>query len=103
MLDVQMSQINYHAVMPSDVGHTDASNGQRDEGCTCRTTPMRREMGGYSWRFTVDPHWKAFIERLLTLDLVGEARASAERLSDAAFATRKDGSRTATPSTQRCG
>ena len=50
---------------------------------------MRRETGGYSWRLRWTRHWKVFIERLLTLDLEGEARASAERLSDVAFATRK--------------
>ena len=88
MLDVQMSLINYHAVMHLMSGIPTPRTGNEMK----LHVPYNSYEARDGWIFlavTVDPHWKAFIERLLTLDLEDEARASAERLSDAAFATRK--------------
>ena len=89
MLDVQMSLINYHALMHLMSGIPTPRTGNEMQ----LHVPYNAYRATDGWIFiavTVDPHWKALVEKVNSLEvgLEGAARAAAESLTDGAFASR---------------
>ncbi len=89
MLDVQMSLINYHAVMHLMSGIPTPRTGNEMK----LHVPYNAYRATDGWVFiavTVDPHWRAFVETLNAPEtgLQGAAREAAESLKDEALVTR---------------
>ena len=89
MLDVQMSLINYHAVMHLMSGIPTPRTGNEMQ----LHVPYNAYRATDGWVFvavTVDPHWKAFVEKLNAPDtgLEGAALEAAASLQDEELATR---------------
>ena len=89
MLDVQMSLINYHAVMHLMSGIPTPRTGNEMQ----LHVPYNAYRATDGWVFiavTIDPHWKAFVEALNTpeVGLEGTAREAAASLQDDALVTR---------------
>ncbi|MCY4581390.1 MAG: CoA transferase [Chloroflexi bacterium] len=89
MLDVQMSLINYHAVMHLMSGIPTPRTGNELQ----LHVPYNSYRATDGWVFiavTVDPHWKTFIETLNAprSGLEGAAREAAASLLDEALTTR---------------
>ncbi len=89
MLDVQMSLINYHAVMHLMSGIPTPRTGNQMQ----LHVPYNAYRATDGWIFiavSVDPHWKALVEKVNSpeVGLEGAARAAAESLTDGAFANR---------------
>lgn len=89
MLDVQMSLINYHAVMHLMSGIPTPRTGNEMQ----LHVPYNAYRATDGWVFvavTTDPHWQAFVEKLNAPDtgLEGASRESAASLQDEALVTR---------------
>ena len=89
MLDIQMSLINYHAVMHLMSGIPTPRTGNEMQ----LHVPYNAYRTTDGWIFiavTTDPHWKVFIETLDAPEtgLQGEARDAALSLQDEALTTR---------------
>ena len=91
MLDVQMSLINYHAVMHLMSGIPTPRTGNE----LALHVPYNAYRASDGWLFvavTVDPHWCALVDAVTdpAAALEGEARAAAESLRDPALALRAE-------------
>ena len=89
MLDVQMSLINYHAVMHLMSGIPTPRTGNEMK----LHVPYNAYQATDGWLFiavTTDPHWKTFVETLNAPDagLDGAAREAAASLRDETLVTR---------------
>ncbi len=89
MLDVQMSLINYHAVMHLMSGIPTPRTGNEMK----LHVPYNAYRATDGWIFiavSIDTHWKAFVEKLNApqTGLEGPAREAAASLQDEALATR---------------
>ena len=89
MLDVQMSLINYHAVMHLMSGIPTPRTGNEMK----LHVPYNAYRATDGWIFiavSIDAHWKAFVETLNAPEtgLEGRAREAAASLQDEALATR---------------
>ena len=89
MLDVQMSLINYHAVMHLMSGIPTPRTGNE----MMLHVPYNAYRASDGWLFIavgVDAHWRALVEAVNAPDagMQGAARAAAESLADGAFTDR---------------
>lgn len=89
MLDVQMSLINYHAVMHLMSGIPTPRTGNEMK----LHVPYNAYRATDGWLFiavTTDPHWRTFVETLNAPEtgLAGAAREAAASLQDEALVTR---------------